>query len=141
MKICSACRQEKALTEFHRLHDGYQWVCKECRRRDSRARYKANPERRAENTRQRRRELREWATELKRDQPCVDCHQSFHPAAMHWYHVRDSKEFLISDMTMRGLSRDRILGEIAKCELVCANCSAVRTYERRVATATVDPTG
>ena len=26
-----------------------------------------------------------------------------------------------------------ICSEIAKCELVCANCHAVRTYERRLA--------
>ena len=27
-------------------------------------------------------------------------------------------------------NRRRVLEEIAKCELVCANCHAVRTYER-----------
>jgi hypothetical protein len=30
----------------------------------------------------------------------------------------------------RGRSRREILDEIAKCQLVCANCHAIRTFER-----------
>ena len=30
-------------------------------------------------------------------------------------------------------SRQLVLAEIEKCDLVCANCHAVRTYERRLA--------
>jgi hypothetical protein len=32
---------------------------------------------------------------------------------------------------LRRLCKERILEEIAKCELVCANCHAVRTVQRR----------
>jgi hypothetical protein len=29
------------------------------------------------------------------------------------------------------MARKRILAELAKCELVCANCHAIRTYTRK----------
>lgn len=33
-------------------------------------------------------------------------------------------------LVLRGFRRETILDEIGKCELVCANCHAVRTFER-----------
>lgn len=32
--------------------------------------------------------------------------------------------------SLRGRSKDEILDEIAKCELVCANCHVLRTFKR-----------
>jgi len=51
---------------------------------------------------------------------------------MHFDHrPGEIKEFEIG-FAVRGYSRRRILAEIAKCDLVCANCHAVRTYRRRI---------
>jgi hypothetical protein len=61
----------------------------------------------------------------------VDCGGSFHPAAMQWDHIGTDKRINISDAVHKGWSRARILTEIAKCELVCSNCHAVRTWTRR----------
>ncbi len=39
MKLCSACKIEKELSEFHKdqcRKDGFQYRCKECRREDQR---------------------------------------------------------------------------------------------------------
>ena len=33
-------------------------------------------------------------------------------------------------MVLTGFRRETILDEIRKCELVCANCHAVRTFNR-----------
>ena len=51
---------------------------------------------------------------------------------MHFDHrPGEIKEFEIG-FAVRGYSRRRILAEIAKCDLVCANCHAVRIYRRRI---------
>lgn len=63
-----------------------------------------------------------------KSKPCTDCGSSFNPWQMHWDHLRD-KEFNISSGMFR-YSWERVLLEIAKCELVCANCHADRTYKR-----------
>jgi len=74
-------------------------------------------------------EFRTWLNELK-SAPCLDCGKTFHSVAMDFDHVRDVKVLEISQMWSWG--RDRVLAEIDKCELVCANCHRVRTQSRRV---------
>jgi hypothetical protein len=57
----------------------------------------------------------------------------FHHSAMHWDHLPGSfKRREVSMRVLCGFRRETILDEIAKCELVCANCHAVRTFERGI---------
>ena len=57
--------------------------------------------------------------------PCLDCGQSFPPECMDFDHVRGEKLFGIGQMGQR--QQHFILAEIAKCDLVCANCHRIRT--------------
>lgn len=69
--------------------------------------------------------------DLKRGRPCVDCGGTFDPVAMDFDHLDGaSKSSGISQMVRGGWSMERVLTEIAKCELVCANCHRVRTRDR-----------
>lgn len=58
--------------------------------------------------------------------PCVDCGQTYHPAAMQFDHVDGAKEYTISGMM--NSPRERVLKELEKCVLRCANCHAIRHY-------------
>jgi hypothetical protein len=50
---------------------------------------------------------------------------------MQWDHLPGFvKSGNISD-DFDGRSRDEVLEEIAKCELVCANCHVIRTFRRK----------
>ena len=60
--------------------------------------------------------------------PCLDCGNSYPPEAMDFDHVRGTKKFNIS--TAHSKSWRVIEEEIAKCEVVCANCHRVRTRRR-----------
>jgi 5-methylcytosine-specific restriction endonuclease McrA len=71
-----------------------------------------------------RSELLEW----KRS-PCTDCGLTFHPVAMDFDHVRGQKLFSISDGWHR--TREEVLQELSKCDLVCANCHRLRTIQRQ----------
>lgn len=66
--------------------------------------------------------------ERKRN-PCLDCGGTFHLEAMEFDH-RSDKRFEISQA--RDVSTVRLLEELGKCDLVCANCHRVRTANRRV---------
>ncbi len=71
-----------------------------------------------------------WMRDLKSSRPCTDCGGWFHPAAMTFDHLPGTiKRSEISTLLYSGY-RKVLLDEIAKCELVCANCHAVRTFIR-----------
>ena len=78
-----------------------------------------------------RAQLIDWYRSLKDGQPCTDCGGFFHYSAMEWDHRPGvPKTAELSSLIVNTHSKRRVLEEIAKCDLVCANCHAVRTYNR-----------
>jgi hypothetical protein len=132
-KRCSRCGEKKDEAQFHRGNhrDGLQVYCKPCRRAYDAAYHQRVKDRRREQKRRRERELRAFVNSLKRDRPCAECGGFFDLPAMQWDHLPGFiKTGNLGDIGHR-TSRRRILEEIAKCELVCANCHAIRTVRRR----------
>lgn len=65
-----------------------------------------------------------WFEEYKQELSCRRCGES-HPAVLQFHHEDPAqKEIMLSDAIRRAWSRDRILAEAAKCEVLCANCHA-----------------
>lgn len=131
MKTCTKCQEVKPLEDFYRsARDGHQVWCKACVKVVSAARYLLK---RALRLRQRvdwEKANYAWLRSLKDGQPCTDCGSVFHPAAMEWDHLPGQTKAMDVSNMVRRFSKESILKEIAKCELVCANCHAVRTYKR-----------
>jgi hypothetical protein len=65
--------------------------------------------------------------------PCLDCGGTFPFFVMQFDH-RDpiEKRYMVSQMVGR-TGTERILAEVAKCDIVCTNCHRERTYQRRSA--------
>ena len=63
------------------------------------------------------------------DKGCSVCGYNAHPAALDFNHVQGIKEFNVSQDPKVALAR--LLAEIDKCEVLCANCHRVHTYENR----------
>jgi hypothetical protein len=64
--------------------------------------------------------------------PCGDCGLTYPPYVMQFDHLNPrTKTATVSQIKHHRL--ERVVAEIAKCELVCANCHAVRTHKRREA--------
>lgn len=68
--------------------------------------------------------------------PCADCTVEYPYYVMQFDHL-DNKEFNIANFRATW-SLKRLLAEIAKCDVVCANCHAERTYQRRQAQTTIE---
>jgi hypothetical protein len=62
--------------------------------------------------------------------PCVDCGIRYPTWVMQFDHVRGTKDFTLANARIHGYSLQKIRDEIAKCEIVCANCHAQRTHDR-----------
>lgn len=91
---------------------------------------------RPSNTPERRRQYSRdaWAkfTALVREaknKPCADCGQRFPFYVMEFDHrPEETKHFSLGKRGTRG--RQKVLDEIAKCDVVCANCHHIRSYQR-----------
>lgn len=119
-KRCTRCGEPKLLDQFHRengTHDHYACACMECLV-TARIPYNESPRGRlCAHDRNRRR-----ATRCKRGRTCQNCGES-HPAALVFHH-RDpaTKQFEVSIRSMAGKTEAEIETEIAKCDVLCANC-------------------
>lgn len=112
---CPKCGQYKnADTAFYRTRGHAR--CRECSRAEMRARIAP---------------LREWVTAYKLEHGCVECGYREHPAALEFDHLPGfEKTEQVSLLILGRATLERVKEEIAKCELVCANCHRIRTAER-----------
>jgi hypothetical protein len=134
MKICVSCKLEKPQAEFSRKGKGLQSSCKKCVTIYHREYYEKNKEKyfaknRRNKDRQRAR-LRAIIVAAKQ-RPCQDCGGEFHPWVMEFDH-RDgtAKIAAVGDLISHGCTDEKLLNEISKCDVVCANCHRLRTYNR-----------
>lgn len=73
---------------------------------------------------------RRWLNRLKTERGCIDCGYNDWPSALHFDHRPDEvKSFDISKKLH--IRWDRLLEEISKCDVRCANCHHKVTDLRR----------
>lgn len=73
---------------------------------------------------------RDYVRKIKESNPCIDCGQIYHYSQMDFDHVRGEKRYNVATIANTLASINTIKKEIAKCELVCANCHRLRTWKR-----------
>lgn len=67
---------------------------------------------------------------MRRDYVIADCGYNDHPAALDFDHRPDTVK--VRDIKSgQQLGWDALIEEIAKCDVVCANCHRIRTVTRR----------
>lgn len=72
--------------------------------------------------------MRKHLMDLKNSTPCTDCKISYPYYMMEFDHLRDKKHNLANMFLRSGMKK--VIEEVAKCEIVCANCHKKRTYDR-----------
>ncbi len=110
-----------------------QKFCNECKRSYNKTWYDKNKESHKTNVLRNNSVYREWfvktISEVK-SVPCADCGISYPSYVMDFDHLEGTLKLeCVSKMT--GFSKEKILAEIAKCEVVCSNCHRIRTFSRR----------
>jgi hypothetical protein len=132
MKKCSSCKEVLPYDSFNKsknTKDGHQGMCRPCLKAYQKVYYSTDKEqRRLAKKRVLTRELvRAYIKEAK-SVPCTDCGVKYPSYVMDFDHLGD-KEFGIG--TRAGtIPLERLKKEIAKCEVVCANCHRERTWGR-----------
>ena len=82
--------------------------------------YSDNKKTQREKQSKRSRETRTWFAEYKATLKCNRCIES-HPSCLEFHHV-DEKNDLVSTLVANAASKDRIMKEVALCEVLCSNC-------------------
>ena len=74
---------------------------------------------------------RDFLRRYKLTAQCFDCGYADHPDALQFDHIAHNKHENVSHMT--GYSWNRILTEVTKCVVRCANCHFIITHNRKQA--------
>lgn len=135
MKQCSLCKQIKPFDQFHKsckAKDGHQYRCKPCAIQARIDHYysdhKINIQKNAARAAVYSETNHAYVSEHLRRHPCVDCGES-DPIVLEFDHVRGTKDFNISACYPR-YALPKVIKEIAKCEVRCANCHRRVTSQR-----------
>lgn len=133
IRVCYTCKTP-ITAKFHR-----RWVCRECLNAETRARRRRNIDKfkvyeknaRVKNkvTWMTRQHEREDIVRAAKDKSCADCGVWYPYYVMDFDHVRGTKVDIVGHV--KGGSIQRLMLEISKCEVVCANCHRIRTENRR----------
>lgn len=132
MKTCTRCGKTKNLQAFawkNRRQGTRSTGCKACQTILNKSHYKRNKKMYFDKNRKRRLKMRCLMNKLKESTPCQDCGGFFIALVMEFDHIKGKKRFNISSK-LEG-SKTKLKIEMAKCELVCANCHRVRTHKRK----------
>lgn len=104
--------------------------CRECDSAQRADYYKRNPDIHKRKAGRRAIELRERVGRIKVKAGCADCGYNEHPVALDFDHLPgEEKKFGIGTELARRPWAE-VEAEMAKCEVVCANCHRIRTWQR-----------
>lgn len=115
-RTCSRILPTEAFTPSRRERSRIQ--CRECCRSASLANYFRKME---------------VINAIKMERGCADCGYREHPVALEFDHLDGFTKVDNVSRMAGSASLERIMAEIAKCEVVCGNCHAIRTAERGAA--------
>jgi hypothetical protein len=135
MRTCHSCGIEKPSTDYVKNRNSKNGRSRKCRECLHQLRVTRGPRTstkyeyyKGRNNRRRARG-REFLRTYLETHPCVDCGES-DPVVLEFDHVRGVKENNVTTMC-RSFGNAKILKEIAKCEVRCANCHRRKTKRNR----------
>ena len=130
MKMCSKCRQEKNLTDFNKNGKRLSSWCKSCTSQH----YKDNKQKHRATMiaweEKRNKQLRDIAVQ-RLSKGCVDCGQN-NILTLEFDHRegKSNRDHSIARLMNARCSPERLIEELEKTEVRCANCHRIKTsYE------------
>ena len=95
---------------------------KEKQREYQAKRYKKHKKQYYDSLKSKRHETRKWLFKLKGEKGCKICGEK-NPVCLGFHHINpEDKTRCISALTLSGCCKTRLIEEIEKCEVLCANC-------------------
>lgn len=136
MKICLSCKKQLPIDSFginNARKDKKHYYCKTCKSLQEKKSYYKNWDKNKKlinkHNKVRKRRNKLLVLEYLTKHSCVDCGEK-DLRVLEFDHVRGQKFKGISVLFQGTYSIEKILKEISKCDVVCANCHKKRTHDR-----------
>lgn len=131
-KVCKTCKEEKEDSDYRTTFTGHVKLhCRACEKKYNRNKYLKDREKRISRqlvtNAKRKADYQEYMTSYYLDNPCADCGTTDFRVFEN-DHVHGAKRWDIAAMVT--CSRESLISELAKTEVVCANCHRIRTMTR-----------
>lgn len=125
MKTCTKCKKDLPDSNFAGRSDKkvytLQPYCRDCQKEYKREHYLKNKQKYVDNAKKYTQSVVDWFLEKKKELKCSNCGDERY-WVLDFHHVDPKeKDSNISELIRKG-SKDRILNELSKCEILCSNC-------------------
>lgn len=134
---CGLCKETKHFSNFNKNKTqtlGYQSVCRECNRERSKRYYKENPEKHREEVEKRNKKqkkiVQDFIIKYLKENPCIKCGENDLRTLQFDHRNPTDKVNDVSSLIGGRSSLKKIVDEISKCDVLCANCHSKRTSEQ-----------
>lgn len=120
--VCRKCNEDYPVEYFRKHRTGkngevyLRRQCKLCQNKKRSIRFE---------------EFRKVLQKYKSSKGCSVCGFSDFRALQFHHRNKEEKEFNLSEIVRTGSSMNRIMSEIVKCDVVCANCHQILHFEER----------
>ncbi len=132
-KICTRCKRKLDESNFNwKIKDIKLAVhCKDCSRKYIREHYKNNLQYYLDKAKKRRSDLavlyHEYISNYLTTHPCIDCGEKDILVLEFDHRDRETKDFDVSAMSHNSSSVEKMILEVSKCDVRCANCHRRKT--------------
>lgn len=132
MKTCPKCEENKPVNEFlvkDKKTGRLNSYCKSCHRVYSKVHYRLNKKKYIQRRKQTRDKYKKRWQAYKNTLSCSECGEN-RPGTLDFHHI-ENKDHELANMVARQYSWNKLMEEIAKCIVLCANCHRVLHYKER----------
>lgn len=127
MKKCVRCKIIKEDSDFNFRYKDRKILssaCKECTSAYHKSWYERNSDKRRKQIHERRNSLEVWFSNYKKEKnlKCKICGEDRLPVLDFHHRIPEKKDGEIFRLVNSGNSKEKILEEIEKCDVLCSNC-------------------
>lgn len=137
-KTCSICKKDLPLDSEHfASRKGvkkvrYQGICRDCQKEYRKKHYEANKEKYIRKAKVYTKSVVEWFQDIKRELKCEQCGDQRWWVLDFHHKNPEEKDSEVSSLIRKG-NKSKILEEISKCKVLCANCHRDLHYQENAA--------
>ena len=132
-KLCTSCHKDLLFDMFHKnktTKDGLSFLCKNCANAAKRRSYRKHGRSKDAETQLRNRKLRQdYVLDYLEQHPCVKCGET-DIRVLEFNHIDPSQKYFEVSRLLQNYGMQKLIDEIDKCEVLCANCHAKHTSEQ-----------